>query len=159
MLQRLSTVITLSTVARFSAHRQKTGTSSRVGSPPARVTAVQKVGFWYFLICNTFLVSLFEACATRRKGVSALRLDAAVRFCAGPIALLLEPIWVLNCDRERGSKLCASSTSYPFLLPLLRFSPRVCTYKFSSIALSTALSHQNIKGSGAFATYRCSRFL
>jgi len=82
----------------------------------------------------------------------------AAWYRVDPIALLPEPIWVLNCDRKRGSRLRASSTSYPFHLPLLRFSSRVRTYKSTSIALSAVLSHQNIKGSGAFATYRCTRF-
>lgn len=40
----------------------------RVGLPPARVPAIQKAGFWYFLICNTFRLLVRGVCHSKKGG-------------------------------------------------------------------------------------------
>lgn len=127
------------------------GIPLRVGLPPARVPVeYKKRGFWYFLICNTFRLLVRGVCHSKKGG---FRFAAWRGVPCGPQSLCCPSQFGYWTAIEKGVRL----TSYPFLLPLLQFSFRVRTYKSTSIALSAVLSHQNIKGSGAFATYRCTR--
>lgn len=59
----------------------------------------------------------------------------------GPVALSREPIWVLNCNREKKGGERGEEGGLPI-------GPGccACVYRSATIALSAVLSHQNIKG-------------
>lgn len=83
------------------------------------------------------------------RGVCPVSLCVYARVCVcvergsdrgclrGPVALSREPIWVLNCNREKrgGGEVLSSALWWC-----------TCVHRSATIALSAVLSHQNIKG-------------
>jgi hypothetical protein len=115
-----------------------------------RLRCTKKAGFWYFLICNTFRLLVWGVCHSKKGG---FRFAAWTRPCGSmraPHRFVARAN--LGIELRSGKGVRAFPPSYPYPL----YDSRVRTYKSTSIALSAALSHQNIKGSDA---YRCTRFL
>lgn len=89
----------------------------QLARPHASKKRHKKAGFWYFLICNTFRSSLFEACATPRgKGDFRFAAWRGRTISCGPQSLCVARANLgIELRSKKGVRLCARLLA---LLPL-----------------------------------------